>query len=74
MQTPLATARKRKGLTQAQLAGKIGKTRSTIAMYEAEKNDMPGAVLLSLSQVLGVSVDELLGKSLQRTSPRSPKR
>lgn len=56
----LAVLRKRKGLTQTQLAEKIGVTRRTIAYYEKESPNLPGNLLLELAKILETSLEELL--------------
>jgi transcriptional regulator with XRE-family HTH domain len=49
------------GLTQRQLAEKLGVPQSNVAYWEAKAPAPPGEVLPSLAKVLLVSVDELLG-------------
>lgn len=73
----LAEMRKRAGLTQQQLAEKIGVTQQTIWYYENDRREMKSSVLVELSKALGCSVSELLGLGSMRgvvnTSP-SPSR
>lgn len=73
----LAEMRKRAGLTQQQLAEKIGVTQQTIWYYENGRREMKSSVLVELSKALGCSVSELLGLGSMRgvvnTSP-SPSR
>jgi transcriptional regulator with XRE-family HTH domain len=52
--------RERRGLTQQQLAHLVGKKRSTIAMYERGRIDIPARVLCRLAQILKVPVGELI--------------
>lgn len=59
----LAEIRNRKGLTQKQLADKLGVTQQTIWYYENGKREMKSSVLVSMSKALGCSVSELLGIS-----------
>ena len=73
----LAEMRKRAGLTQQQLAEKIGVTQQTIWYYENGRREMKSSVLVELSKALGCSVSELLGlgnmRGVVNTSP-SPSR
>lgn len=46
-------------ITQEELAEKIGVTRQTIGLIEKEKYNPTIALCLSLSKVLGKSLDEL---------------
>jgi transcriptional regulator with XRE-family HTH domain len=57
----IATLRQAKGLTQTQLAEKIGVTQQDIAFWERKAPAPRGDVLPKLAVVLEVSVDELLG-------------
>ena len=59
----LAEMRKRAGLTQQQLAEKMGVTQQTIWYYENGKREMKSGVLISMSQALGCTVADLLGIS-----------
>ena len=62
--------RKARGLTQEELAQKIGATQRVIAYYEGETEHLPANLLVPLARALRVSVDELLG--LKRDQIRSP--
>ena len=62
----LATLRKDAGLSQAQLAAKIGVHSSNIAFWELSGTPPRGEVLPALARELGVSVDELLGVTPQK--------
>ena len=55
--------RKRAGMTQAELAAKIGVTASTVGMYEQGRREPDSAKLVELCNIFGVSVDHLLGNS-----------
>jgi len=59
----LATLRKEAGLTQKELADKLGVSRGTIGMYEIGQRDPDTETLQKLSDIFGVSVDYLLGKT-----------
>ncbi|MEN3012861.1 MAG: XRE family transcriptional regulator [Dictyoglomus thermophilum] len=58
----LRIARERKGLSKKELAQKIGVAPSSITRYENEGRIPKASILLKISEVLGVSVDYLLGK------------
>jgi transcriptional regulator with XRE-family HTH domain len=66
----LQTIRKRRGLTQKELAQKIGLTREGVASYESGRAHLTDITLLDLAAVLRVSVDEILGS--KRQSADSP--
>ena len=68
----LATLRKQAGLSQAQLARAVDLPQRTIANYETIANYIPSNVLPDLAEVLGVSIDELLGVGSKK-SGRGPK-
>lgn len=55
--------RKSLGLTQAELAKKVGTTKETITNYERGKREAPFKNLIGLSQALNVTTDWLLGIS-----------
>ena len=57
----LISARKRKGMTQAQLASAIGVSRSGLSGYETEGKDASYEVLCKIVKELGVSADYLIG-------------
>lgn len=57
----LIALRKSSGLTQTQLGEAVGATKRVIAYYETDGGQPPGAMLPTLAETLGVSVDELLG-------------
>lgn len=59
----LAVARAKKNLTQRELGELVGITWSQISRYEAGKTKPRLAVLLSLSEALGVNADYLAGDS-----------
>ena len=57
----LIEARKRQHMTQADLAEKVGMSRSGIGGYEKEGKDASYEVLVKLARALGVTTDFLLG-------------
>lgn len=66
----LAQLRKTAGYTQVEFAAEVGVTQRMVAYYEAPDAQPPAHLLPQMAQVLGVSVDVILGVS----EPRSPKR
>lgn len=66
----LAQLRKDAGYTQVEFATEVGITQRMVAYYEAPDARPPAHLLPQMAQVLGVSVDVLLGMS----QPRRPKK
>lgn len=58
----IAAQRKAQGLTQAQLAKKLGVSQPAVNAYETGAHRVPLSALPALTQALGVSTDELLGE------------
>lgn len=59
----LKMLRKERGLTQAQVANKIGQERSTVACYEANTRKPAVDVLEKLAHLYGVTLDYFSNKS-----------
>ena len=59
----LKMLRKERGLTQAQVAEKIGQERSTVACYEANTRKPAVDVLEKLAHLYGVTLDYFSNKS-----------
>jgi transcriptional regulator with XRE-family HTH domain len=57
----LARLRKQKGLTQVELAERIGIIQSLVSEYERDKLRLNAQMLARFALALGVSADELLG-------------
>lgn len=55
--------RQENGLMQEELAKKVNTARSNIANYENDKNMPSVDILEKLSEILGCSIDYLLGKT-----------
>ena len=53
--------RKQRGWTQAQVAAKIGVTKSVISFYERQDRAPSPEVLIKFAQLFNVSADYLLG-------------
>lgn len=66
----LAQLRKTAGYTQVEFAAEVDITQRMVAYYEAPDAQAPAHLLPQMAQVLGVSVDVLLGLSAQRNPKR----
>ena len=60
----LKSARLKKGLTQLELAQKVGVVRETVSLWESGTNRVNSEMLVRLSEILGCSVDFLCKKTL----------
>ena len=60
----LAEVRKQKGLTQYELAVEVACTQGLISKYEAGQATIQLDVLISICDVLGCSLDYLLGRDV----------
>lgn len=58
----IATNRKRLGLTQDQLAEKLGVTAQAVSKWENDQSCPDIAMLPRLSEIFGITTDELLGR------------
>ena len=54
--------RKQYGMSQAELAKRVGVERSAVAKWESGKSLPQAAHLVKLAEIFGCSVDELLGR------------
>ena len=64
----LARLRKKKGLTQEEVANKITISPQAVSKWENDLSSPDILVLSSLADILGVSVDELLGRGTSTTT------
>lgn len=53
--------REASGMTQDQMAEKLGITQQTVQYYESGRSDIKSSILMKMADVLGVSVTQLLG-------------
>jgi transcriptional regulator with XRE-family HTH domain len=58
----LLELRKKKGLTQAEIAGLLRITPQAYSLYETSKNNVSNETLCLLADYYGVSTDYLLGR------------
>ena len=59
--------RKQRGLTQEELGEKIGISGQAVSKWENDASMPDVGILVELSEILGVSLDELLGKEVPNT-------
>ncbi len=64
----VAQLRKDQGLTQAQLAERLGIAQQTLAHYEVGRLRIAASMLPTLAQMLGTSVEELIGQAPARAN------
>ena len=69
----LVELRQAAGLTQMELAERIGTTHSNIGFWEISGTAPRGEVLPALARALGVSVDVLLGVTPPKAKPQPAK-
>lgn len=56
----IAACRKEKGMTQAQLAEKMGVSDRAVSKWETGKNMPDSSIMLELCSELGITVNDLL--------------
>jgi len=66
----IALARKDHGMTQQQLAEQLGVAQQTLAHYEVGRARLPVSMLPTLTRLLTLSLDELMGQGPQPASAR----
>ena len=67
----LKSLRKKQGLTQIQLAEKVGLTQNAVASYETGRVHIVDVTLVDLAKALNVSTDELLGVKITKNPIKS---
>lgn len=67
----IASERKRLGLRQADLAEKLGVSKSTVERWEQNVTPPFGDKLVEMHDLFGCTVDYLLGITDERTSTRA---
>jgi len=68
----IAGIRKERGFTQTELAEKIGITQVLLSSYERNRLRPPYEIIISLSQALDATADELLGLKQRQTVMKKP--
>lgn len=66
--------RKARGMTQSDLAERLGVTQALIASYESARRSVPLRKLCMLAEALGVSIEDCVGQAAprQRRKPGPP--
>lgn len=64
----LARLRKERGITQVELAERLGVAQPMISDYERGELRLHGQLIVELTRIFGVSADELLGLERPRTT------
>ena len=67
MTNNIESERRRLGMTQGELATKVGRTRATIAKWESDPLAITGTNLVMLADLFQCSIDYLLGLTAERT-------
>lgn len=67
----LKTLRKEKGFSQEQLAARLNVVRQTVSKWEKGISVPDAELLIKLSEVLNVTVSELLGKKIDISEEKS---
>src|SRR5687767_6603263 len=70
----LARIRRSKGISQAELADKVGLIQVLVSDYERDKLRLRADLVVRLAVTLGVTTDELLGVKPLKTPTRAPRR
>lgn len=68
----LRELRKAQGMTQEDLAQRMGKERSAISKYESGVCDLPSRVLQAYAEIFQVSLEVLLGMPPRRQPDPAP--
>lgn len=68
----IATLRKEKGMTQAELAGQMGVTDKAVSKWERDLSCPDVSSLPLLAEALGVSLDELMQVKKEQAAPERP--
>lgn len=66
----LVRLRKEAGLSQAQMAEKLGLSQPVVSDYERGASRLHGELILKVAEILNVSADELLGKETNKPKAR----
>jgi len=67
----IARLRRDRGLTQVELAERLGVTQPAVSDYENDDIRLPADVVIQIARILGVSTDELLGLKETQTASGS---
>jgi transcriptional regulator with XRE-family HTH domain len=67
MANTIASERTRMGLSQEELAKKVGKSRAVITRWEKDPSAINGTYLCMLADMFDCSIDYLMGRTSERT-------
>lgn len=67
----LVRLRKQAGLSQMQMAEKLGISQPVVSDYERGASRLHGELILKVAEILNVTADELLGKESLPKQPRA---
>lgn len=68
--TRIAMLRKNQGMSQQELAERLGLSASAVGMYEQGRREPPCQILVALAKLFGVSTDFLLTGDLSAAEDR----
>jgi transcriptional regulator with XRE-family HTH domain len=68
----MADARERAGLTQQQLAEKLGTSQRAVAQWERDPVALRPDQIAAVADALNVATDELLGRAAKDRAPKGP--
>ena len=68
----IAQLRKEQDITQVQLAELLGVSQQTITAYEVGRRRIQVSALPVIARTLHVSIEELIGEDVKRSSKRGP--
>jgi transcriptional regulator with XRE-family HTH domain len=68
----MADARERAGLTQQQLAERLGTSQRAVAHWERDPVALRPDQIAAVADALNVSTDELLGRAAKDRAPKGP--
>lgn len=68
MNTSFVAARERAGMSQHEVARRLGINQSSVAYWETGKNTPRASMLVKLADLYCCSIDELMGRASGRSS------
>lgn len=74
MKYRIAEARKQRGMTQAQLAKKMGTSQQNVQRWESGKMQPRADTIAKMARILNSTMDYLLGLDTSKTAPYIPSR
>ena len=69
----LSRFRRERGISQSELAGRVGVTQRVMSYYESGRTRIPAEMLLRIADALKISVYEILGRAASNRSPKNKK-